>query len=183
MYYRLTCPCGVAHSVSTSQAGQEIHCTCGNSLQVPTLRGLKELPPVDPATAPEVRYREAGHSRRPWILLGTMFVLIFLSVPTAIFFGWQRMKLDTSLTQESDEQQAFAQLDAAGPLVLSELWESYETLSLGPPNKPLFYHIQQKARALNFRIAMACGIALLAAVVAAAVLVMQRERRSTPELQ
>lgn len=183
MNYRLNCPCGVVHSVSTSQAGQEIHCTCGNSLQVPTLRGLKELPPIDAPGAAQVPQRHADDARRPSILLGTMFALIFLSVPTAIFFGWQRMKLDTSLTQESDRQYAFAQLDAAGPLALSELWENYETHSLGSPSKPDFYLIQQRARTLEMGTAIACGVALLAAIVAAAVLVMQRERRATPELQ
>lgn len=179
MYYRLTCPCGVAHSVSTSQAGQEIHCSCGNSLQVPTLRGLKELPPSQPVASERPTRKDADQARRPSILLGSLFAIIFLAIPTAIFFGYQRMKLDTSLTQEADQQQAFEELDAAGPLQLSEAWDSYSTIPLGPPTKPPFYYVQRYARTLEWRIAIAGTVALLAALAAAVVLVVHRQSSET----
>lgn len=179
MHYRLTCPCGVSHSVSTSQAGQEFHCTCGNTLQVPTLRGLKELPQIDPVASEGPRRKDVDQARRPSILLGTLFVIIVLAVPTAIFFGYQRMKLDTSLTQEADQQQAFEQLDAAGPLQLSEAWDSYSTIPLGPPAKPPFYYVQRHARTLEWRMAIAGTIALLAAIAAASVLVIHRQSRES----
>lgn len=176
MHYRLSCPCGVSHTVSTSQAGQAIQCTCGNTLPVPTLRGLKELPQVDPAAAAEMPQANAEPVRRPAILLGTLFAIIFLAVPAAIFFTYQRAKLDTSFTQEADEQQAFAQLDDAGPLELSEAWDTYSTIPLGPPVKPPFYEVQRVARALEWRIAISSSVALLAAIAAAAVLVVHRQK-------
>lgn len=42
--YLLECTCGERHSVETRQAGTTISCQCGKTLEVPTLRGLKELP-------------------------------------------------------------------------------------------------------------------------------------------
>lgn len=177
MHYRLTCPCGVSHSVSTSQAGQELHCTCGNTLPIPTLRGLKELPRIEPSTAEAAPASDGPDARQPSIVLGSLFAIIFLAVPMAIFFAYQRTKVDTSFTQEADQEQAFAHLDAAGPQELSEAWDTYSTIPLGPPSKPDFYHVQRVARALEWRAAIACGIALLAAIAAAAVAVVRRQSR------
>jgi len=177
MHYRLTCPCGVSHAVSTSQAGQELHCACGNTLSVPTLRGLKELPPAEPAGAEALSMRAHDQARRPSILLGTLFVIIFLAIPAVIFFAYQRLSLDTSNTRQAEQQLAFKQLDAAGPEQLSEAWEAYSTTPLGPPVKPDFYKVEREARTWNWCIGITCGIALLAAITAAAIIVQNRQAR------
>lgn len=44
--YLLPCSCGSATPVQTAQAGESIRCTCGAELKVPTLRALRNLPPV-----------------------------------------------------------------------------------------------------------------------------------------
>jgi hypothetical protein len=44
--YLLTCNCGKSLPVEVGQAGGQVVCTCGTTLDVPTLRMLRHLPPV-----------------------------------------------------------------------------------------------------------------------------------------
>jgi hypothetical protein len=45
--YLLPCRCGQSVAVSTSMAGESVRCACGAELQVPTLRGLRQLAQAD----------------------------------------------------------------------------------------------------------------------------------------
>lgn len=45
--YALTCSCGQTHLVEARHAGTTVHCPCGEVLQVPSLRELSALEPVD----------------------------------------------------------------------------------------------------------------------------------------
>ena len=45
--YLLECPCGEKISVSASQAGQTVRCTCGKEREVPTLLELKKLETIE----------------------------------------------------------------------------------------------------------------------------------------
>lgn len=49
--YLLPCSCGEQTVVSTAQAGETIRCACGAELQVPTMRGLRELEPLERSSA------------------------------------------------------------------------------------------------------------------------------------
>jgi hypothetical protein len=49
--YLLPCSCGEQSVVSTAQAGGTVRCTCGAELHVPTMRGLRELEPLERSTA------------------------------------------------------------------------------------------------------------------------------------
>jgi hypothetical protein len=47
MKYLLVCPsCGTTTPVGTGQAGQSVECTCGKTLDVPSIRGLQKLTSV-----------------------------------------------------------------------------------------------------------------------------------------
>src|SRR5690349_9805056 len=47
MKYLVPCPkCGIKTMVESGQAGQMLHCSCGASLEVPSIRGLRELETV-----------------------------------------------------------------------------------------------------------------------------------------
>jgi hypothetical protein len=148
-------------------------------LPIPTLRELKELPPAEPAAEQSAHAADRGESKRRWLLVGLMFAIIVLAVPAAIFFTYQRLTMDTSYTEELDRQQAFAELDAATPAELSAAWNDFSTQSLGVPTKPNFYYVQLYKRILEWRMAVAWGIALLAAIVAGSVFAIRRERRSS----
>jgi hypothetical protein len=50
--YLLSCTCGQKLTVSSRQAGESLRCSCGTMLEVPTMRGLRELEAVQPAGTP-----------------------------------------------------------------------------------------------------------------------------------
>ena len=45
--YSITCRCGRKWKVEARQAGEQIDCSCGEKIEVPTLRGLALLPQVE----------------------------------------------------------------------------------------------------------------------------------------
>ncbi|MEX2114129.1 MAG: hypothetical protein WD845_13140 [Pirellulales bacterium] len=53
--YLLPCSCGQKVPVSIRHAGQMVRCVCGAELEVPALRGLRELEGAAGATAPARR--------------------------------------------------------------------------------------------------------------------------------
>ncbi len=164
MHYQLTCPCGAKHAVTVSQAGQSLTCSCGNSLEIPTLRGLKELPVIEPTAEPARRAIDKPAGGRPSMAVGLLVTVCFLALSTAVFYGYWRVVLDTSQTEESERQAAFELLDQADPVVLSDAWDQYSTTGLGPPNKPTFYYVEQKRKQLETGLAIASGVAVAAAL-------------------
>ena len=46
LYYQLPCSCGHTVSVEASQAGEQVSCVCGKTLNVPSLLKLKQLPTI-----------------------------------------------------------------------------------------------------------------------------------------
>src|SRR5437764_1041958 len=47
--YLLSCECGQTTPVTIAQAGRELGCVCGKVLHVPTMRGIRQLPPAPQA--------------------------------------------------------------------------------------------------------------------------------------
>ncbi len=178
MHHVLTCSCGAKHLVTVSQAGQSLACACGNSLSIPTLRGLKELPLADDQAKPAPRAIDRPSASRPSILVGMMFLLFFVAGGMAIFFGYQRLKLDTSKTLENVRSQAFKQIDEANPVQISHAWEQYSATRLGVPTKPEHYYVEARRDSLNLQIIIAASVALLAAVIAGGTLTARKLRSS-----
>ena len=166
MHYELTCTCGAKHAVTVSQAGQSLACSCGNSLAIPTLRGLKELPVAEPTAAVKGRAIDKPTTGRPSIIVGVLVTIFFIALPVAIFYGYSRLRMDTSQTEESERDEAFALLEKAEPVMLSDAWDQYSTTALGPPSKPAFFYVQQKRQQLEMGLAIAAGIALVAGLAA-----------------
>ena len=44
--YLLKCSCGRSHRIQARQAGQSLDCSCGKTIEVPTIRGLQKLKQV-----------------------------------------------------------------------------------------------------------------------------------------
>jgi hypothetical protein len=176
MHYRLVCSCGATHLVTTSQAGQELTCSCGKPLPIPTLRVLRELPVAESPNQSRPQDNDHATTRRPSVLIGLMFAVIVLALPTAIFFTYQRLTVDTSYTEANDREQAIEALDKASPTELSAIWSDFSTEGLGLPTKPMFYHAQRTIRMLETKMLAAWGITLLAAIIAGVVWTMRRER-------
>ena len=77
-FYWLPCECGERHRVGSRQAGEQIECACGRSLEVPTLGGLGELEPAEPAAAEADSKRSSGESwnlRQAGMFVGVLMLL------------------------------------------------------------------------------------------------------------
>jgi hypothetical protein len=65
--YTLPCPgCRKKHAVQSSQAGTSIECKCGRTIQVPSMRGMRELQPIVEQTTEQ----QAEKRRRPQVSWG-----------------------------------------------------------------------------------------------------------------
>jgi hypothetical protein len=77
MPYLLPCPqCDRKLPVTTGQAGDQVRCQCGTAIDVPTVRGLRELVEVQEATAP----RKAWTTRNSIVFLGAVITLAGLAL-------------------------------------------------------------------------------------------------------
>lgn len=82
-FYLLPCECGNEVSVTLAQAGQTVSCSCGRSLSVPTMLGIKALELAEPESDWPISKSEWG-ARQRVILVG--LVLVLASVAVLAFF-------------------------------------------------------------------------------------------------
>lgn len=81
--YLLPCDCGQAVPVDVGQAGREVTCACGATIEVPPLRKLRHLPVAAAATE---RRSSTWNSRR-----GTVAALVVLAGTLAAWAIWSRL--------------------------------------------------------------------------------------------
>jgi hypothetical protein len=67
----LPCACGEKHTIAKTQAGQELACKCGAKLEVPTIRKMEQLQPLDRTDDPKPWSRGQGG-----LFVAGIFVLI-----------------------------------------------------------------------------------------------------------
>ncbi|MCE9555076.1 MAG: hypothetical protein K8T91_17125 [Planctomycetes bacterium] len=78
--YEITCRCGRKTPVEARQAGEQITCSCGSLIDVPTLRGLASLP--------QIQQREP--SRSGWTRTqGICFVVGIVVMAIGLGAGWR----------------------------------------------------------------------------------------------
>lgn len=75
--YLLPCSCGLSTPVEIAQAGHSVRCSCGASLEVPTLRGIKNLPPAPLEAVPQGPVWNPG---KGILFLGALAILAGLAI-------------------------------------------------------------------------------------------------------
>ncbi len=89
--YLLPCSCGREIPVEITKAGQEVQCTCGASVEVPTLQGLRALKRAAPdAAAPR---KSTWGLRQQLLLVGAVITVIAL-VPAGYLYLYRPQMLD-----------------------------------------------------------------------------------------
>jgi hypothetical protein len=135
--YLLPSTCGQKLPVDAGLAGASVTCTCGQTLQVPTLRGLRAL---EKTGAPEqAAVASAERTRSP---LGCAFtaclLLAVVSGGASLLFWLVRFGIDTSETIESAVASDHAIVDKLTLDQTFDLWKMYTTEGLGAQNAPEF---------------------------------------------
>jgi hypothetical protein len=111
MNYLLPCPaCGTKSTVSSALAGQSIQCSCGRTIEVPTLRDLRQLESEGEPERPQTTW-----SRRK----GLVFLGCVMMAVSAGFAGWFASKLPRGL----DPAAVRAEVDALDPAASFILYE------------------------------------------------------------
>jgi hypothetical protein len=169
MKYLLPCTCGKAIPVDIGQAGQRVACVCGKSVDVPTMRGIKELPPATAENAKEAAARPRAAAWSP--LQGSIFssgtLLIFIGLCVAAYFGYQASGIkivEPTPAQLAADEEGFASLPID---VMYDSYTKVREMGVADRERPAYVQLKRYRERL-VRYAMTGGIiagagALLAA--------------------
>ena len=164
MEYLLTCACGRKIPISRSQAGQELSCECGQTLQVPTLRGLAELPLAQSETVSATR-----NERRAWggwrgTIMAISVAMFAMSVLPCAYYLYIRLQIDTSYGIEDEIAIGNKNYDVVPFESLVAEWSNFERTGLGPKDKPPFYYWKLYARENEILATISGIVAALSAI-------------------
>ncbi len=145
----LRCPaCNRVHQVGLSQAGQSFLCRCGSQVEVPPLRLLRELEPVQPeatATSPRKRWE----IRQMISLIGILVVLVGVAMGYTFWSTTPRPR----------------PVETMHPAELWNLWQFYQRAGLPRRyvrNDPFVQEMQARRLWLIFAgVIICCGAAVI----------------------
>ncbi|MEX0819879.1 MAG: hypothetical protein WD070_09795 [Pirellulaceae bacterium] len=161
--YLLPCECGKAIAVDVSQAGQQITCECGKRLEVPTLRGVRELEPV-PEPAASSRPAEWDASRGMIFAGSLVLLLVGLAVS---FLGYQGLRTTPNITRETEKESFETSIDEMSLEEAYETWEHVRDHGLAPRGQNVFVNIRNyregRQRMLILGVAL-CVVGLFGAI-------------------
>lgn len=196
MEYLLTCQCGKQHVVSKAQAGESISCSCGKQLEVPTLRGLNQLPVHAPAgletgegdssapgtSQPPLPNRGGHRSTAAWQgwrgpTMAILTAVMVISAIFAAFYFWQRFMIDTSYTIENLIEEDRRVLAQADPIDLDQAWNDFAGYNLRQKRPPNFFVWNRYAEHRVYQGTVASVIAAVSGLLAAAVWISARRAR------
>ncbi len=175
MKYLFPCEkCGETHPIDTSQAGQQISCQCGQLLEAPSLRGIRELEPAVEAAA--------TGPRRDWSLgrgLASVggFLLAGGGLAVVIFAGMYRTQLGMFERPVYDAEMAQAEIDALSPGQAFDTWAQIRENGLGPYRPPLHFMARQSRERSMVVMIVASVLALCGITSAAGAILFRRGRR------
>ncbi|HBE68327.1 MAG TPA: hypothetical protein DDW52_09290 [Planctomycetaceae bacterium] len=151
MQYLLRCQCGTDLHVTTSQAGDTVHCkACNSEVDVPRLRELKALPTV--ASEESTTLLDQPNAWRTWrgptIALCAGALLVFGAYAT--WFSLQYLAVDR--THDTDFEIAYGNeaFDQYSPEELSLVWNNYEEVGIGQKQMPEYEKWQRYAEARKY---------------------------------
>ncbi len=128
--YLLPCDCGNTTPIDTNQAGSTVSCKCGKNLEVPSLRAIRQLTPLDQGdVAREYQWNlVAGLT----FASGVVIALVGASVAYYMFVNTKELKQFQPPPREAvDAWVEEADIDNAPPDELMEMWDSAVNIGLG----------------------------------------------------
>lgn len=171
----LSCECGKEHYVSNSQAGQEIQCSCGKIIPVPTLRRLRDLPLAQAATVQPAATATRGElSKRQWqgwrgVTLAVTMAGFLVATIACGWFSLQRWSIDTSYTVAQELVAGDVMIDSFDPNTLSTMWHNFGQMDMRRKHYPEFYLYQlyaaERTRLAQITGAIAAGFAAIGLVI------------------
>ena len=153
--YLLPCECGKGVAVDIKQAGQQLACECGKLLEVPTLRGVRELIPK----------RADWDRSRGMIFAGSL--LLFVVGASLCFVGYQGLRTAPNITREDEKESFEMSIDEMSLEETYATWQAVRKHGLGPRGQNIFVNIREfragRQSMLTFGIAL-CVIGALGGI-------------------
>jgi phage-related minor tail protein len=166
--YLLTCACGENVVVEDAQAGGHTTCRCGKTIEIPTLRKLRDLPPApgDVATRPQ------AWSVRKGVFSAAIICAVFAAMVGGYF--WWTVPQPQEFDSVDRAQYVDQQLAVMTPMDGWKLWiAAYQNLGQDgfaeyqPQNISLILQAQQRHRLFYIPAFTIAILALICALVAA----------------
>jgi len=172
--YFLPCKCGQRLTVEPRQAGEIVVCQCGQSLEVPTLRQLKQLEPL---------IVEDGSARSVWgvgqslILLGMVILLsgvglayLFVREPPQNPFGGKSPEIIHEMAQNLPPRESW------------RMWILLRKIGLNPRKHWAERHYLEKLAAYQVLWILLVPVFLVgAAFIVAGIVILQYRRKRRAE--
>jgi hypothetical protein len=174
-HYLLPCSCGQKVRIAASQAGGRVACACGKSLDVPTMRGVRQLEPAPAETKVRAQAswsRAHGATFAGGLLIagvGVVLIAIYL-LQYARVVGHTRDFSPEVLAAEA------AHIDKLTPLELLSEWSEVLEHGLGEPSAPPWVTAQKMIA--GYRAWMIGGASAIAAGLLLSVATLFVGRRS-----
>jgi hypothetical protein len=104
--YLLPCSCGEKVAVETSQAGDRARCRCGAELDVPSMRGLRELETATPEEPSTPSRAESEWGLRQGLILTGVLLIVFSLPPAGFLYSVlpERPVFDMRANIEANQQ-------------------------------------------------------------------------------
>ena len=160
--------------VEIRQAGDTVLCECGASLEVPTLRELREYASVPMETEPESA--RTWQPRHGLALLG-FFVALLVAIPGFVFWAHQP---DPPRIDELISPQVIQ--DSIEQMTVMETWYEWRAaleLGLVQEASPHMIAYRKQIRTLRGRMALCFGVAGLAIILSIAALLWRTKPQPT----
>jgi hypothetical protein len=160
--FLLPCECGQAIVVERPQAGTSVTCTCGKSLEVPTIRGFAKLAPASDQV-------EASLPPIWGLRQGLVFLGLVIAVPAFVFTGFIYLNLP-KLTEHY--QLLEREIEQLPPQHTWAVWKMFEQ-GLPKAPTPSSLAVQLGYSRLHRNMNIAIGIGVLGILIAAAGLLVR----------
>lgn len=122
--YLLECECGKRNPVGPSQAGREVRCACGATLDVPALRAMRRLPVAETSAAEE--HSTWSGRQRLWVVGG---LLLALAAALGGFVRWNHPPPPEAAIKADLQAKAEAFRREVPGYSVAELRKNFELLS------------------------------------------------------
>jgi len=177
MKYQFPCErCGQTLLIDVSQAGQQVVCGCGASLEVPSLRLIRALPPASDVPS-KSRRPTWDRGRGVLFAAGVLIAILGLLVAGAAAAGWMTSQRPIAPSPQDIEAAVAGVSELSAPRAW-DLWADMRSQGLGQYMEPP--HSQYQAYVRHVLSVFLVGAALLATGIAAVAISIRLPRRAAP---
>ncbi|QDV66946.1 hypothetical protein Poly24_06350 [Rosistilla carotiformis] len=160
-----TCPCGESFPISAAQAGQSIVCPhCNQSIQLPKLRDLKQLPSAQVA---EEASPARGWSGGQGLLFSVIFACLLASLGMSAWSSYRWLQIEKPPTRAMMIATGEKEIDTYEAPQLLEFWMNYGQPGMGVRRMPGYAQVQvyrdswKRWAFVSYAVATVCLIGLI----------------------